>query len=59
MSCGIETWPISRVSNNEHLPGKIMQKNMHQKLFSRPFLILLYNLKQPLHVRNFYKSNMS
>ena len=30
-------------------------KNVHQKLASDPFLILVNNLKQPLHARNSFK----
>ena len=31
---------------------------MHQKLVPGPFLILLYNLKQPLHARNSFKNKL-
>ena len=30
-------------------------ENVHQKLVTYPFLILLYNPKQPLYARNSYK----
>ena len=33
-------------------------ENMHQKLASDPFLILLNNPKQTLHARNFFKNNI-
>ena len=31
---------------------------MHQKLALGPFLIFLYNLKQPLHARNYFKNKI-
>ena len=33
-------------------------ENMHQKLLTDPFLILLYNPKQPLYARNSYKKKI-
>ena len=32
--------------------------NVHQKLAPDPFLILLNNLKQPLHARNSFKNKV-
>ena len=31
---------------------------MHQKVAPDPFLILLNNQKQPLHVRNYFKNKV-
>ena len=31
---------------------------MHQKLVQDPFLILVYNPKQPLHARNYFKNKI-
>ena len=47
--CDIETLSIDRVLNKEHFYGKIMQKMCTKS--SDTFLILLYNLKQPLHAK--------
>ena len=33
-------------------------ENVHQKLVPDPFLILVYNPKQPLHARNSFKSKI-
>ena len=41
----IETLSIDRVLNKEHFYGKNHAENVHQKLASDPFLILLNNTK--------------
>ena len=33
-------------------------KNMHQKLVADPFLILVNNPKQPLHMQNYFQNKM-
>ena len=50
--CDIETLSIDRELNKEHFYGKNHAENVHQKLASDPFLILLNNPRQPLHSRN-------
>ena len=52
----IETLSIDRVLNKENFYGKIMQKNVHQKLVPDSFFILVDNPKQPLHARNSFKN---
>ena len=55
--CDIETLAIHRVLNKEHfLFWKNYAENVHQKLVADPFLILVNNLKQPLHSRNSFKN---
>ena len=52
-----ETLSIDRVSYKQHFNGKIMQK-VQQKLVPDLFIILVNNLKQPLHARNCFKSKI-
>ena len=33
-------------------------ENVHQRLVTDPFLILVNNLKQPLHARNYFKNKI-
>ena len=49
---------IDRVLNNEHFHGKLMQKNVHQKLVPDPFCTLVNNPKQTLHVINSFKEDI-
>ena len=51
LRCDTETLSINKILNREHFYGKITE-NVHQKLAPDPFLILLYNQKQPLYARN-------
>ena len=46
---------IDRVLNKEHFIWENHAENKHQKLVPDPFLILLFNLKQPSHARNSFK----
>ena len=54
----IESLFIDRLLNKQHFYRKIMQKNVHQKLVPNAFLILVNNLKQPLHARNCFKNKI-
>ena len=56
--CDIETLSIDGVSDKEHFRRKIVQKNVQQKLVPDLFKILVNNPKQPLHVRNCFKSKI-
>ena len=49
-----ETLSIYRVLNKGHFHGSHAE-NVHQNLVSDPFLILVNNPEQPLHVRNSFK----
>ena len=51
----IETLFIDRVLNKEHF---LWRNHVHQKLVPVPFLILVNNPKQPLHVRNSFENNI-
>ena len=55
--CDTKTLSIDRILNKKHFYGKIMQI-VHQKPVLDSFLILLYNLKQPLHARNSFKNKV-
>ena len=56
----IETLPIGRVLNKEYFyanENTFMKKscrNLYQKLFADPFLILVNNTKQPLHAKKIF-----
>ena len=54
----IETLSIDRVPNKEHFYGKIIQKMCTKSYPRTPFLILVNNLKQPLHSRNYFKKKI-
>ena len=54
----IETLYIDGVLNKEHFNGKFVQKNVCQKLFPDPFLILVNNPKEPLHLKNSFKNKI-
>ena len=54
IKCDIETLFIDRVKQGTFL-SKNHAENVHEKLVPDPFLILIYNLKQPLCARNSFK----
>ena len=54
----IKTLFINRVLNKEHFYGKIMQKNVLQKLVPDSFFILVNNWKQLMHARNSFKNKI-
>ena len=51
---GIETLSIDRVLSKELFYGKIMPKNVHQKLVPDPFLILVNN-KTAIACKKFFQ----
>ena len=54
----IETLFIDGVSDKERFIEKSCRKNVQQKLVPNLFIILINNLKQPLHARNYFKSKI-
>ena len=54
----IETLSIDRILNKKHFSWKHYGENVHQKLVPDPFLILVNDPKQPLHVRNYFKNKI-
>ena len=56
--CDIETLSIIRVLNKEHFLWKNHAENVHQKLVSDPFFILVNNPKQPLHAGTSFKNKI-
>ena len=56
--CDIETLLIDRVLTEEHFCGKIIEKNVSQKLARDLFLILLNNPKHSLHGRHSFKNKI-
>ena len=52
----IKTFPTDRVLNQETIVCKYNAENVHKKLASESFLILINNPKQPLHGRNSFKN---
>ena len=59
-SYDIETFSIDRVLNKEHFYGRVMQKMCSKcALVPDPFLILVNNLKKPLHARNSFRNKIS
>ena len=56
--CDIETLSIDRVLSKEHFWRENHAENVHQKLVPDPFLILVNNLNQPFHARNYFKNKL-
>ena len=52
--CDIETLSINRELNKEHLSPKNHAENLHQKLASEPFLILLKKPKTAIACKKFF-----
>ena len=54
--CGAVTLSIDRLINKEYFLWKNHTENMHQRLVSDPFLILVSNQKLPFHRKKSFKN---